>query len=103
MSEKYQTDVTCIQEHMIHHLVRHQCLGNGWMIITSSAEKAENNETIRGVGIMVEPRAYGSLFNVESVSPRIMVAIFSGNPETIIVSCYCPTNCSDEIEAVEFL
>ena len=54
MSEKYQIDVTCIQEHRIHHpeeTVKHQDLGNGWTIITSSAEKAENNATIRGVGV----------------------------------------------------
>ena len=44
MREKYQIDVTCIQVHRIHHpeeTVKHQNLGNGWMIIKSSAEKAE--------------------------------------------------------------
>ena len=54
MSKKYQIDVICIQEDRIHHTeetVDHQDLGNGWMIITSSAEKAKNEATIRGVGI----------------------------------------------------
>ena len=105
ISEKCQSNVTCIQEHRIHHpeeTVKQQDLGNGWMIITSSAEKAEKNATMRGVGILVSPRAYGSLLSVESVSPRIMVAAFNGNPMSTIVSCYSPTNCSDEIEAVEF-
>ena len=61
MSEKYQIDVTCNQEHRIYHTgdtVKLQDLGNGWMIITSSAQKAETNATIRGVCILVSPRAY---------------------------------------------
>ena len=60
MSDKYQSDVTCIQEHRIHHPEKNgkaQDLGNGWMDITSSAEKAEKNATMRGVGILVSSRA----------------------------------------------
>ena len=53
------------------------------------------------LGILVSPRAYGSLLNVESVSPRIVVATFNENPKTTFVSCYSPTDCSDEIEAVQ--
>ena len=105
MSEKYQIDVTCIQEHKIHHpeeTVRHQDLGNGWMISTSSAKKAQSNATLRGEGMLVDPRAYGSLLNVKSVSLRMMVATFYGNPKTTIFSCYSPTNFSDEKEVVEF-
>ena len=104
MSEKYQIDITCIQEHRIHHpkeMVRHQDSSNGSIIITGSAEKAESNSTIRGVGMLVSPRAHGSLLNVELVSSRIMVATFNGNPKTTLSSCYSPTNYSDEIEAVE--
>ena len=104
MWEKYPTDGTCIQEHRIHRpeeTARHQDPSNGWIIITSSAEKAENTATVRGVGMLVSPRAYGSLLNVELISPRIMVATFNGHPKTTIVSCYSPTNCSDEIKAVE--
>ena len=105
MSQKYQFDVTCIQEHRIDHsedTVKHQDLGSGWMIITSSAEKAENNATIRGAAMLVSPRAYKSLFKVESLSPRMMVATFNGNPQTTFIYCYSSTICSDEIEAVEF-
>ena len=64
MSEKYQIDVTCIQEHRIHHpeeTVKHEDLDNGWMIIISSAEKAENNAPIRWVGMLVSSRAHESL------------------------------------------
>ena len=53
MSGKYQINVTCNQEHRIHHpeeKVKHHDLGNVWIIIASSAEKA-----IRGVGMFVSP------------------------------------------------
>ena len=105
MSEKYQIDVVCIQEHRIHYLeetVRHQDLGNGWMIITSSAEKAENNTMIRGVGMLVDPQACGSLPSVAVVSLRIMVATFNRNLKTTIIAYYSPTSCSNEIEVVKF-
>ena len=104
MSEKYQIDVTCIQEHRIHHsekTEKHQGW-NVWMSITSSAEKAENNVTFRGVGVLVIPRAYGSLLDVEPLSPKIMVATLNKNPKTTIFSCFSPINCSDKIEVVEF-
>ena len=51
--------------------------------------------------MLVCPRAYGSLLNVESASPRIMVTTFNGNPKTTIISYYSLTNCSDNIEAIE--
>ena len=43
-------DIICIQEHRIYHdeSIRHQNMGKGWMLITSSAEKAVNNATVRG-------------------------------------------------------
>ena len=55
LSKKYQTDSTCIQEYRINHpeeTVKHEDLGNSWMIITSSAKKVENTATIRGVDIL---------------------------------------------------
>ena len=105
MSEKYQIDVTCIQGHRIHHpdkTVKHKDLGNGWVIITSSEEKAENKAAIRGVGILVKPRAFGSVLNVESVSPRISVATFNGGHKTTIVSCYNLISYSYETDTVKF-
>ena len=42
-------------------MVRYPDLGNGLIIITSSAEKAENNATVRGVVILVSLRVYGQL------------------------------------------
>ena len=52
--------------------------------------------------MFISPKAYQSLVNVESISPRIMVATFNGNPKTTVISCYSPTNCSDELEIQNF-
>ena len=76
--------------------IKHHTMGKGWMLITSTADKANNNATIGGVGILSSPRVYGTLLNVEHISTRIMVATFSGNPKTTIVACYSPTDVSEE-------
>ena len=69
---------------------------NNWVLLTSSAEKALNNSTIRGVRMLLSPKAYKSLNSVETNSPRIMIASFNGNPAVTIISCYSPTGVSDE-------
>ena len=48
--------------------------------------------------MLISPKAYQSLVNVESISPRIMVASFNGNPKKTVISCYSPTNCSVKLE-----
>ena len=52
--------------------------------------------------MFLSPIAYRSLLNVESVSSRIMIATFNGNPKVTAVSCYSPTNYSEEEEIQEF-
>ena len=101
LSSKYNIDITCIQEHKLYHpeeTIRYCNTGNGWTVVTSSAEKATNNATIRGVGMFISPKAYQSLVNVES----ILVATFNENPKTTVISCYSLTNCSDELETQNF-
>ena len=39
---------------------------------------------------------------MEKISPRIITANFNGNPIMIVVSCYSPTNVSDEDDVSEF-
>ena len=105
LSSKYNIDITCIQEHKLYHpeeTIRYCNTGNGWILVTSPTEKATSNATIKGVGMFISPKAYQSLVNVESISPRIMVATFNGNPKTTVISCYSPTNCSDELEIQNF-
>ena len=99
LTEKFQVDATCLQEHRIYHpdeVLKYHPFSNGSTLITSSAEKASNNATIGGVGIYLSSFAYKSLLNVESISPRILIATFNGNPKVSIVCCYSPTNCADE-------
>ena len=52
--------------------------------------------------MFISPKAYQSLVNIESISSRIMVATFNGNPKTTVISCYSPKNCSDELEIQNF-
>ena len=40
--------------------------------------------------------------NVEKIQPRMMAATFNGNPRATIISCYSPTNVSEETELVTF-
>ena len=89
LSKKYGIDVTCIQEHKICHPgdnMKYDNMGNGWTLVTSSAEKACNNATIRGIGMFLSLMAYRSLLNVESISSQIMIATFNGNPKVTVVS-----------------
>ena len=39
---------------------------------------------------------------METISPRIMIASFNRNPAVTIISCYSPTNVSDEENKDEF-
>ena len=77
-------------------------MGNGWTLATSSAEKTSNNATIRGIGMFLSPMANRSLLNVELISSQIMITTCNGNPNLTVVSCYSPTNCSDEEDDQEF-
>ena len=42
------------------------------------------------------------LNSVEKIQPRMMAATFNGNPRATIISCYSPTNVSEETEQVTF-
>ena len=70
-------------------------------IYLSICIKNSINAVIVGVGILLSPRALKSYNNIKKIQPRIMVAIFSGNPSTTII-CYSPTNASDEIDLIIF-
>ena len=105
LAEQYKIDIVCIQEHKIFHEdapIAYKELGKGWILVTSKAEKASNNATIRGVGMLLSPQAYKCLNNVESITPRIMTANFNGNPKVTVISCYSPTNTSEEEVVTQF-
>ena len=97
------TIIICIQEHRYYHkgleLKYHETV-NGWTLITASAWKNTVNATIEGVGILFS--TLKSLNSIEKIRSRIICATFNGNPRTIIVSCYGPTNASNETDVHTF-
>lgn len=101
----HQHDIICVQEHRFFHddvLLKHHDMGKGWLLVTSSAVKNTVNAAIGGVGLLLSPKAQKSLNSIESITPRILVASFNGNPKTTIICCYSPTNVSEESEIEEF-
>ena len=98
-------DVICVQEHRLYHndleLKYHEA-GNGWTFISASSWKNTMNSTIGGVGMLLSPLALKSLNSIEKIVPRMIIATFNGNPRTTIISCYSPTNVSDETDVITF-
>ena len=58
--------------------------------------------SIGGVGMLRSPLALKSLNTIEEIEPRIIIANFHGNPITTIISCYSPTNSSDQEDVEKF-
>ena len=52
--------------------------------------------------MLIGPRALKSLNSIERIQPRMLAATFNGNPRATIISCYSPTNVSEETELVTF-
>ena len=72
------------------------------MLVTVSAWKNSINASVGGVGMLLGPRALKTLNSIERIQPRMMAATFNGNPKATIISCYSPTNVSEENEIVTF-
>ena len=70
------------------------------MFVLASAWKNSVNATISGVGMLIRPWALKSLNSIEKIQPRMMVALFNDNPSTTILSCYSPTNVSEEMDLI---
>ena len=98
------TDIICIQKHRYTHSedIKYHDSGNGWMLATVSAWKNSVNATIGGVGMLIGPWALKSLNSIEKIQLRMMVATFNGNPSATIISCYSPTNVSEETKLITF-
>ena len=103
-AEEHKIDIICIQEHRYTHTedIKYHETGNGWSLATVSAWKNSVNDAVGGVGLLIGPRALKTLNSIEKIQPRMMVATFNGNPRATIVSCYSPTNISEENEIVTF-
>ena len=97
-------DIICLQEHRFIHedlTTKEHTFGN-WTVITSSAWKNSTDAAIGGIGMLFSPQTYKALETFEMITPRIRIATINGNPRTTVISCYSPTNVSDEIEVERF-
>ena len=60
------------------------------------------NGAIRGVGMLIGPRALKSLNSIEKKQLRVMVTTFNGNPSATIISGYSPTIFNEETDLIAF-
>ena len=104
-AEEHKIDIICIQEHRYTHTedIKYHETSNGWSLAHCiRMEKTLSTPQWEGVGLLIGPRALKTLNSIEKIQPRMMVATFNGNPRATIVSCYSPTNVSEENEIVTF-
>ena len=95
-SKLFKIDILAIQEHRFYHPetdLKYYQAGQ-YQLITSSAWKNSTNAAIGGVGLLLSSRANSNLINVESISPRILLVEFEGNPKTTVICVYSPHNSS---------
>ena len=101
---EHTIDIICIQEHRYTYSedIKYHDIGNGWKLATATSWKDFVNATIGGVGMLIGPQALKSINSIDKIHPKMMVATFNGNPRSTIISCYSPTNVSEETELVAF-
>ena len=74
---------------------------NSYHLVTSSAWRNSSQAATGGVGIILNNKAENAMTKVESISSRVMIATFAGNPETTIIVAYSPTNVTTSDEETE--
>ena len=101
---EHKIDIICIQDHGYTHTedIKYHQTGNGWTLATESAWKNSVNASVGGIGMLIGPRAIKTLNSIERIQPRMMTATFNGNPRATIISCYSPTNVSEETKLATF-
>lgn len=101
LMQNYNYSALCIQEHRITHDTDISFTSlSDIILITASATRNTVGAATGGVGIALRPRAIANFISAKKLSDRIIQVILKGNPKTYILSCYSPTNVSDE-QAVE--
>ena len=60
------------------------------------------NAVIGGVGILLNSHAKLALESIETISERIIIATFNGNPKWAVISTYSPTNVTSEDTIQEY-
>ena len=97
-------ELICIHQHRYTHTedIKYHETGNGWTLATVSAWKISVNAKVGGLGMLIRPRALKTFKSIERIQPKMMAAMFNGNPKATIISCYSPTNVSEETELIIF-
>lgn len=101
---KQKINVLSLQEHRTFHPnveFQNTQLGRN-KLITTSAWRNSQGTTIGGIGILISPKASENLLSLTKISDRIIIAEFNSNPKTTLISCYSPTNVSDEDNVDDF-
>ena len=99
LAAEQNIDIICTQEHRYHSKLelKHHESSNGWTSVSADAWKISINAAI-WVGRILTPCNLNPLNSKEKIQPRWICATFKGNPCTTIVSCYSPTNATDETD-----
>ena len=99
---EHKIDIICIHRYTHTEDIKYLDTGNGWTQATVSLWKNSVNASVGGVGMLIGPRVLKTLNSIERIQPRMMAATFNGNTKATIISCYRPTNVSEETELVTF-
>ena len=94
----HNIDIICIQEHRYTHSedIKYHDTGNGW----TTSHCICMGKLCQGM--LIGPRVLKSLNSMGKIQPRMMVATFNGNPSATVMSCYSPTNVSEETDLITF-
>ena len=74
---EHNINMICVPEHRFHNCeleIKYHHTGNWWMFISASAWRNSVNATLVGVGMLLSPHARKSLYSIEKIQPRIIVA-----------------------------
>ena len=71
------------------------------MLVSASAWKNSVNAMIEDVG-NIGRWALESQNSIQKIQPRMIVATLNWNPSATIISCYNPTNVSEETDLIAF-
>ena len=72
------------------------------MFVSESVWKNSVNVVIGGVGTLISSLVLKSLNSIKKIPPKMMVAMFNGNPCTTIITCYSLTTASDDTDLDTF-
>ena len=72
------------------------------LLVTLSAWRNEAQAAVGRIGLLLSNRAKKAICDNRCCSSRIMLAVFEGDPATVVISAYSPTNFSEDCEIEQF-